>query len=180
MVPIVEPGKDCKLPEAVRRQGVPRRALFGASAVLASILAGAAIVPGGQDPATFPAARAQAPAQAASATPSAGKKPSSTLCAPRLPWDTIQQQTALGLHSTVAQVRAQILQGKPIQVIAAAHHVSLSRLHSIELHALEVGNKRWIRLGCNTRQEGNAYMRIYRRMTPAQLNEEFTHIFLQS
>jgi hypothetical protein len=107
-------------------------------------------------------------------------KPDQNLCAPRLPWDTVRQQTALGLHLTVAQIRIQVLRGKPIQVVAAGQRLSLRQLHILELHALQVGNERWIKVGCNTSREGAAYMRIYSHMTLAQLNEEFTHLFVES
>ncbi|HVA92397.1 MAG TPA: hypothetical protein VNL71_21440 [Chloroflexota bacterium] len=153
-----------------------RRRVSGALAVLVLLAATAIVLHGSQAAAGHPTASTPI----TSAPANANSKPGQNLCAPRLPWDTIRQQTALGLHLTVARVRVLVLEGKPIQVVAAARHISGGRLHTLELHALQVGNARWIRLGCNTRQEGDAYMRIYSHMTPAQLNQEFTSLFVES
>lgn len=146
-----------------------RRRAWPPLAVLALFVVTAIVLHGSRAAAGRPTASADA-----------NSKPGQNLCAPRLPWDTIRQQTALGLRLTVAQVRARVLEGTPIQAVAAAQHISGGRLHTIELHALQVGNARWIRLGCNTRREGDAYMRIYSRMTLAQLNQEFTSLFVES
>jgi hypothetical protein len=153
---------------------------WGSLAVLALLAATAIALHGSRMAAGRPAGRPVVSAPTTSAPADANSKPGQNLCAPRLPWDTIRQQTALGLHLTIARVRSLVLEGKPIQAVAAAQHISGSRLHTIELHALQVGNARWIRLKCNTRQEGAAYMRIYIRMTLAQLNQEFTSLFVES
>lgn len=159
----------------------PQRALWRARRPLMGLatVALAMLTVGGCAAAARPAIRPTAPSRP-QPTLAAKPKPGQNLCAPRLPWDTIRQQTAREMHLTVAQMRVAILHGTPIQAVAAAHHIALSRLHAIELHALQIGNERWIRLRCNTRQEGEAYMRIYRRMTPAQLNQEFTTLFVGS
>lgn len=157
--------------------GSRRRAYVFAAGLVALVLL---MVSGSRVIAALPITPATASANPRVMPADTKPKPGQNLCAPRLPWDTIRQQLARELHLSVAQVRARILRGTPIQNVAAAQHISPARLHTSELHALEVGNERWIRLGCNTRQEGDAYMRIYRRMTRAQLTEEFTSLFVDS
>lgn len=161
------------------RRGSRRRAHALAAGIVALALA-MLVVSGSRVVAALPATHPTTPANPRSTQAGAKPKPGQNLCASRLPWDTIRQQAAREMRLSVAQVRARILRGKPIQNVAAAQRISPTRLHTIELHALEIGNERWIRLGCNTRQEGDAYMRVYRRMTRAQLNEEFTSLFVES
>src|SRR5437588_8304327 len=83
------------------------------------------------------------------------KQPSSACNGSRLPWDTVASETASGLHLTVAQVKAQVHAGKTIVQVAASQRISPEQLHTIEMHALQVANASWVRLGCITQQDAN-------------------------
>jgi hypothetical protein len=168
------------IPAPARHKHAAQRRALGSLAIVAILTATIVAMHHGRGLAALPAAHLAVAAGNVPAPLDAKPKPDQNICAPRLPWDTIRQQTALDLHGTVAQIRVLVLHGKPIQDVAAAKHVTLRRLHAIELHALQVGNARWIRLGCNTKSEGDAYMRIYSHMTPTQLNQEFTSLFVES
>ena len=65
----------------------------------------------------------------------------------REPVDVIQQQTAQGLHLTVAQLQAQALTGKTIAQIATAQGLTAAQLRDVEIQALHVANNRWLSMG---------------------------------
>jgi hypothetical protein len=71
-----------------------------------------------------------------SSSPSA-KQPASCTGA-REPVDVIQQQTAQGLHLTVAQVQAQVLAGKTIAQIATEQGLTAAQLRDVEMQALRM------------------------------------------
>lgn len=104
-----------------------------------------------------------------------GKQPAGCTGA-RQPIDVIQQQTAQGLHLTVAQVQARVLAGKKIAQIATDQGLTASQLHNVELQALRTANSRWQSLGCITPQDVQDNLR---RDTgaPSYMDEEFTSWF---
>ena len=91
-----------------------------------------------------------------SATPTTGsssaKQPTGCTSA-REPVDVIEQQTAQGLHLTVAQVQARVLAGKTIAQIATAQGLTAAQLRAVEIQALHAANNHWFSLGCITQQE---------------------------
>ena len=94
----------------------------------------------------------------------------------REPVDVIMQQTAQGLHLSVAQVQAQVLAGKTVAQIATEQGLTAAQLHDVEVQALRYANNRWLRMGCITQQDVQDNMR---RDTgsPAYMDEEFTGWF---
>lgn len=94
----------------------------------------------------------------------------------REPVDVIQQQTALGLHLTVAQVQARVLAGKTIAQIAAEQGLTPTQLHDVEIQALQYANNRWQSLGCITQQDVQDNMRRDTGSV-AYMDEEFTDWF---
>ena len=94
----------------------------------------------------------------------------------RIPRDTIRQETANGLHLTVAQVQTQVRAGKTMAQIAAAQGLTPEQLRTLEIHALQVANARWLQMGCITQQDVDSNMQ--RDVgSPAFMDEEFTDIF---
>ena len=94
----------------------------------------------------------------------------------REPVDVIQQQTAQGLHLTVAQVQAQILAGQTVAQIATEQGLTATQLHDVEIQALRTANNRWQSLGCITQQDVQDNLR---RDTgsAAYMDTEFTDWF---
>ena len=94
----------------------------------------------------------------------------------REPVDVIQQQTAQGLHLTVAQVQAQVLAGKTIAQIATEQGLTAAQLHDVEMQALHTANTRWQSQGCITQQDVQDNLR---RDTgsAAYMDAEFTDWF---
>ena len=112
-------------------------------------------------------------------TPTAGsssaKQPTACTGA-REPVDVIQQQTAQGLHLTVAQLQAQVLTGKTIAQIATAQGLTAAQLRDVEIQALHVANNRWLSMGCITQQD--VQDNLQRDIgTPAYMDVEFTAWF---
>lgn len=104
-----------------------------------------------------------------------GKQPAGCTGA-REPVDVIQQQTAQGLHLTVAQVQAQVLAGKTIAQIATEQGLTATQLHDVEIQALHYANNDWLNQGCITRQDVQDNLQ---RDTgsAAYMDEEFTNWF---
>lgn len=71
----------------------------------------------------------------------------------REPVNIIQQQTAAGLHLSVAQVQARVLAGKTIAQIATEQGLTAAQLHNVEIQALHTANSRWLSMGCITQQD---------------------------
>ncbi len=94
----------------------------------------------------------------------------------REPVDVIKQQTAQGLHLSVAQVQARVLEGKRVAQIATEQGLTAIQLHDMEVQALRYANNRWLSMGCITRQDVQDNMQ---RDTgsPAYMDEEFTGWF---
>ena len=94
----------------------------------------------------------------------------------REPVDVIQQQTAQGLHLTVAQVQAQVLAGKTVAQIATEQGLTATQLHNVEIQALHTANSRWQSQGCITQQDVQDNLR---RDTgsAAYMDAEFTDWF---
>jgi hypothetical protein len=94
----------------------------------------------------------------------------------REPVDVIMQQTAQGLHLSVAQVQARVLAGKTVAQIATEQGLTATQLHDMEVRALRYANNRWLSMGCITRQDVQDNMQ---RDTgsPAYMDEEFTDWF---
>jgi hypothetical protein len=65
----------------------------------------------------------------------------------------IMQQTAQGLHLTVAQVQARVIAGKTIAQIASEQGLTAAQLHNMETQALQTANNRWLHMGCITQQD---------------------------
>lgn len=94
----------------------------------------------------------------------------------REPVDVIQQQTAQGLHLTVAQVQARVLAGKTIAQIATDQGLTPTQLHDVEVQALHTANNRWLSMGCATQQD--VQDNLQRDIgTAAYMDEEFTGWF---
>lgn len=81
-----------------------------------------------------------------------GKQPAGCTGA-RQPITIIQQQTAQGLHLSVAQVQARVLAGKTIAQIATEQGLTAAQLHNVEMQALHTANNRWLSMGCITQQD---------------------------
>jgi cytoskeletal protein RodZ len=110
------------------------------------------------------------------ATSSSSAKQSTGCTGAREPVDVIQQQTAQGLHLTVAQVQVQVLAGKTIAQIAAAQGLTAAQLHAVEIQALHVANNHWLSLGCITQQD--VQDNLQRDIgTPVYMDVEFTDWF---
>jgi hypothetical protein len=94
----------------------------------------------------------------------------------REPVDVIMQQTAQGLHLSVAQVQARVLAGKTVSQIATEQGLTATQLHDVEVQALRYANNRWRSQGCITQQDVQDNMQ---RDTgsPAYMDEEFTSWF---
>src|SRR5690242_20258880 len=95
--------------------------------------------------------------QGGQSAPSSKGKTAPTLpkgCTPaRLPWDSIIDQTASGLHLTVAQISAQVQAGKTIDQVAAAQKITADQLHTMEINIMQQANDTWLQKGCITQQE---------------------------
>lgn len=94
----------------------------------------------------------------------------------REPVGVIMQQTAQGLHLTVAQVQARVLTGKTIAQIAVEQGLTAAQLHNVEVQALQYANNYWFNMGCITRQDVQDNLR---RDTgsAAYMDAEFTEWF---
>jgi hypothetical protein len=94
----------------------------------------------------------------------------------REPINIIQQQTAEGLHLSVAQVQVRVLAGKTIAQIATEQGLTVAQLHDDEIQALRTANNRWLSMGCITQQD---IQNNLRRDTgsAAYMDEEFTDWF---
>src|SRR6266851_3434608 len=121
---------------------------------------------------------ANAPAVSTS-TPASSKSPAKQTVGctgAREPVDVIMQQTAQGLHLSVAQVQARVLAGKTVAQIATEQGLTAIQLHDVEVQALRYANNRWLSMGCITQQDVQDNMQ---RDTgsPAYMDEEFTDWF---
>ncbi|BCL78568.1 hypothetical protein ccbrp13_10330 [Ktedonobacteria bacterium brp13] len=94
----------------------------------------------------------------------------------REPVDVIQQQTAQGLHLTVAQIQARVLASKTIAQLATEQGLTETQLHNVEVQALQYANNHWRSMGCITQQEVQDNMQ---RDTGSAtyMDEEFTNWF---
>src|SRR5262249_9029949 len=90
------------------------------------------------------------------AVKSGGLRPGCT--GTRIPFDTARQETANGLHLTVAQVQTQVRAGKTMAQIAADQGLTSEQLRALEIHALQVANARWLQMGCITQQQVDSNM----------------------
>ena len=121
---------------------------------------------------------ANAPAVSTS-TPASSKSPAkqaASCTGAREPVDVIMQQTAQGLHLSVAQVQARVLAGKTVAQIATEQGLTAIQLHDVEVQALRYANNRWLSMACITQQDVQDNMQ---RDTgsPAYMDEEFTDWF---
>jgi hypothetical protein len=101
-------------------------------------------------------AHTSTPAVSSNSTPASGSssgKQAAGCTGAREPVDVIMQQTAQGLHLTVAQVQARILAGKTIAQIATEQGLTATQLHNVEVQALHYANNRWLSMGCITQQD---------------------------
>lgn len=96
------------------------------------------------------------PSTAASATPTSSgqsaKQPAGCTGA-REPVDVIMQQTAQGLHLSIAQIQARVLAGKTVAQIATEQGLTAAQLRNVEIQALHTANDRWLSMGCITQQD---------------------------
>ncbi|GCE20113.1 hypothetical protein [Dictyobacter kobayashii] len=94
----------------------------------------------------------------------------------RQPLDVIQQQTARGMHLTVAQIQARVLAGKTIAQIATQQGLTKTQLRNVEVQALQYANNHWLSMGCITQQDVQANMQRDTGST-VYMDEEFTSWF---
>ena len=91
--------------------------------------------------------------------------------------NTLLQQTAQGLHLSVAQVKAQIKGGKSIQDVARAQGISAQQLQSIETNALQAANNQMVTLKCTSQAQANANVQYYVSKGAQYMNDRFTYWF---
>ncbi len=121
---------------------------------------------------------ANAPAVSTS-TPASSNSPAKqpTSCTgAREPVDVIMQQTAQGLHLTVAQVQARVLAGKTVAQIATEQGLTAAQLHDVEVQALRYANNRWLSMGCIAQQDVQDNLQRDTG-TAAYMDAEFTDWF---
>lgn len=94
----------------------------------------------------------------------------------REPVDVIMQQTAQGLHLTVAQVQARVLAGKTVAQIATEQGLTATQLHDVEVQAIHDANNQWLHQGCSSQQD--VQDNLQRDIgSPAYMDDEFTNWF---
>jgi len=101
-------------------------------------------------------------------------------CGQTLPpvyWDTLLQQTAQGLHLSVAQVKAQIKGGKSIQDVASEQGISAQQLQNIETSALQSANNQLVAMKCETQDGADASVEHYVNEGAQDMNYRFTYWF---
>ncbi len=168
----IESVKRSRLAERPERRGGRR-----VSALL-FVLCGCLIILGGGVLAWQLSSHANAPAVSTStpASSNSQEKQAAGCTGAREPVDVIMQQTAQGLHLSVAQVQARVLAGKTVAQIATEQGLTATQLHDVEVQALRYANNRWLSMGCITQQDVQDNMQ---RDTgsPAYMDEEFTDWF---
>ena len=92
-------------------------------------------------------------------------------------WDTIFQQTAQGLHLSVAQAKAQIKGGKSIQDVASEQGISAQQLQNIEISALQAANNLLVAMKCQSQEQADAHVQYYTSQGPQEMNLNFTRWF---
>ncbi len=168
-----ESAKRSRLAERPERRGGRR-----ASALL-FVLCGCLIILGGGGVLAWQLSlRANAPAVSTS-TPASSNSPAkqpASCTGAREPVDVIMQQTAQGLHLSVAQVQARVLAGKTVAQIATEQGLTAAQLHDVEVQVLRYANNRWKNLGCITQQDVQDNMQRDTG-TAAYMDAEFTDWF---
>jgi hypothetical protein len=87
------------------------------------------------------------------------------------------QQTAQGLHLSVAQVKAQIKGGKSIQDVASEQGISAQQLQSIEISALQAANNQMVAMKCERQADADASVQYYINKGAQDMNDRFTYWF---
>jgi cytoskeletal protein RodZ len=145
-----ESAKRSRLAERPERRGGRR-----VSALLL-VLCGCLIILGGGGVLAWQlSSHANAPAVSTS-TPASSNSPvkqAAGCTGAREPVDIIMQQTAQGLHLSVAQVQARVLAGKTVAQIATEQGLTPTQLHDVEVQALHYANNRWKNMGCISQQD---------------------------
>ena len=91
--------------------------------------------------------------------------------------NTLLQQTAQGLHLSVAQVKAQIKGGKSIQDVAHAQGITAQQLQNIEISALQAANNRLVAMKCESQANADASVQDYINKGAQYMNDRFTYWF---
>ena len=91
--------------------------------------------------------------------------------------DTLLQQTAQGLHFSVAQVKAQIKRGKSIQNVASEQGISAQQLRNIEISALRATINQMVAMKCLSQAGANAKVQNFANKSPQDMNDQFTSWF---
>jgi len=140
-------------------QSKPQRDARQRRSSLILIMVGGLILVGGLVALLFFFSHSSTPGSTSASSNSNNQGKGSSQCTgERLPVDTIQQETASGLHLTVDQVKTQVSSGKTIAQIATEQGLSQSQLHDVEINALNVANNRWVQLGCISQQDVSSNM----------------------
>jgi hypothetical protein len=98
-------------------------------------------------------------------------------CGATVYWDTLFQQTAQGLHLSVAQAKAQIKGGKSIQDVASEQGISAQQLQNIEISALQAANNQLVAMKCQSQDQADARVQYYTSQGPQEMNLNFTRWF---
>src|SRR6266700_1544377 len=86
----------------------------------------------------------------------------------------LTNQVAQGLHLSAGQLQAQLKEGKSLNDIAAAQHVSSSQLHTIVTNALQSTLKKAVAAGDLTQQQANMFMQ-YAQNHPGVVDRMLKH-----
>jgi hypothetical protein len=176
-------GRENDLPtESAKRSRLPERPERGGGRRVSALLfvfCGCLIILGGGGVLAWQlSSHASAPAVSTSMPASSRslEKQAAGCTVAREPVEVIKQQTAQGLHLSVAQVQARVLAGKTVAQIATEQGLTATQLHDVEVQALRYANNRWLSMGCITQQDVQDNMQ---RDTgsPAYMDEEFTDWF---
>ena len=87
-------------------------------------------------------------------------------------------QVAQGLHLSAGQLQAQLKEGKSLNDIAAAQHVSSSQLHTIVMNALQSALTKAVSAGDLTQQQANQFMQ-YVQNHPGAVNHLLSHHYMR-
>src|SRR5260370_29450664 len=139
---VTKSGRENDLPrESAKRSRVaerPERRGGRRVSALLFVLCGCLIILGGGGVLVWQlSSHANAPAVSTSTPASSNSlaKQAADCTGAREPVDVIMQQTAQGLHLSVAQVQPRVLAGKTVAQIATKQGLTAAQLHHVEAHA---------------------------------------------
>ncbi len=95
-------------------------------------------------------------------------------------YGVVKEQFAQGLHLTTDQVKAKLQSDEAggILDIANAQHVSLQQLNTLQINALQAASDKMVSAGTWTHQQANTNMQFWKQLDGKQVNDFFTHWFL--